>query len=85
MGFYTPEPPLEPPAPPAPDCVCEGCGGWFYGDDVIYISNARLLCPECFRDEINELSIDELAKMIGAEKVTAEEVDGSGRYSLCIR
>ena len=85
MGFYTPEPSLNPPKESAPDCVCEECEGWFYGDERIYISDGRRLCPDCFREELSELSTEELADLVGAEKTTAEEVDGSGRYSLCIR
>lgn len=85
MGFYTPEPPLEPPAPPAPDCVCEGCEGWFYGDERMYISDGRYLCPECFREELHELSTEELAALVGAREITAEEANVSGRMRYCLR
>ena len=79
MSFYLPEQRLEPPAPPPPDCICEECGDWFYGDERIYISNGRKLCPECFREELSELSTEELADLVGAEKRTAEELNPKER------
>ena len=84
MSYYLPEQPIEPRDPP-PDCVCDECGSWFYGDERIYISNGRKLCPECFREELSELSIEELADYVGAEKTTAEEVNGNGRMRFCLR
>lgn len=82
---YLPEQRLEPPRPPEPDCICDECGNWFYGDERIYISNGRKLCPECFREELSELSIEELADYVGAEKTTAEEVNDNGRMRFCLR
>ena len=84
MSYYLPEQPLEPRDPP-PDCVCDECGNWFYGDERIYISNGRKLCHECFREELSELSIEELADLVGAEKTTAEEVNDNGRMRFCLR
>ena len=84
MPYYLPEQPLE-PRDPLPDCVCDECGNWFYGDERIYISNGRKLCPECFREELSELSIEELADLVGAEKTTAEEVNDNGRMRFCLR
>lgn len=84
MSYYLPEQPLEPRDPP-PDCVCDECGSWFYGDERIYVSNGRKLCPECFREELSELSIEELADYVGAEKTTAEEVNDNGRMHFCLR
>ena len=84
MSYYLPEQPLEPRDPP-PDCVCDECGNWFYGDERIYISNGRKLCPECFREELSELSIEELADLVGAEKTIAEEVNDNGRMRFCLR
>ena len=84
MSYYLPEQPIEPRDPP-PDCVCDECGSWFYGDERIYISNGRKLCPECFREELSELSIEELADLVGAEKTTAEEVKSNGRMCFCLR
>ena len=84
MSYYLPEQPLE-PRDPLPDCVCDECGNWFYGDERIYISNGRKLCPECFREELSELSIEELADYVGAEKTTAEEVNDNGRMRFCLR
>ena len=84
MSYYLPEQPLE-PRDPLPDCVCDECGNWFYGDERIYVSNGRKLCPECFREELSELSIEELADLVGAEKTTAEEVNDNGRMRFCLR
>lgn len=84
MSYYLPEQPLE-PRDPLPDCVCDECGNWFYGDEQIYISNGRKLCAECFREELSELSIEELADLVGAEKTTAEEVNDNGRMRFCLR
>ena len=84
MSYYLPERPLE-PRDPLPDCVCDECENWFYGDERIYISNGRKLCPECFREELSELSIEELADYVGAEKTTAEEVNDNGRMRFCLR
>ncbi len=84
MSYYLPEQPLE-PRDPLPDCVCDECGNWFYGDERIYISNGRKLCPECFREELSELSIEELADLVGAEKTTAEEVNDNGRMRFYLR
>ena len=84
MSYYLPEQPIE-PRDPLPDCVCDECENWFYGDERIYISNGRKLCPECFREELSELSIEELADYVGAEKTTAEEVNDNGRMRFCLR
>ena len=84
MSYYLPEQPLE-PRDPLPDCVCDECGNWFYGDERIYVSNGRKLCPECFREELSELSIEELADLVGAEKTTAEAVKSNGRMCFCLR
>ena len=84
MSYYLPEQPLE-PRDPLPDCVCDECGNWFYGDERIYISNGRKLCIDCFREELSELSIEELADFVGAEKTTAEEVKSNGRMRFCLR
>ena len=84
MSYYLPEQPLE-PRDPLPDCVCDECENWFYGDERIYISNGRKLCPECFCEELSELSIEELADLVGAEKTTAEEVNDNGRMRFCLR
>ena len=84
MSYYLPEQPLE-PRDPLPDCVCDECGNWFYGDERIYISDRRRLCAECFREELSELSTEELADLVGAEKTTAEEVNDNGRMRFCLR
>ena len=84
MSYYLPEQPLE-PRDPLPDCVCDECGNWFYGDERIYISDGRRLGAECFREELSELSTEELADLVGAEKTTAEEVNDNGRMRFCLR
>ena len=84
MSYYLPEQPIE-PRDPLPDCVCDECGNWFYGDERIYISDGRRLCPECFREEISGLSTEELADLVRAEKTIAEAVNDNGRMRLCLR
>ena len=84
MSYYLPEQPLE-PREPLPDCICDECGSWFYGDERIYISDGQRLCPDCFREELSELSIEELADLVGAEKTTAEEMNDNGRMRFCLR
>ena len=69
---YLPERPLEPRDPP-PDCICEECGNWFYGDEEMYRFDGRILCEDCLREEIKDLSIRELAELIDADRFTAEE------------
>ena len=88
MSYYLPEQPLE-PRDPLPDCVCDECGNWFYGDERIYISNGRKLCIECFYEtiiqELSDWSPEELADLVGAKKTTAEEVNDNGRMRFCLR
>lgn len=74
---YLPERPIEPPEP-KPDCVCDECGNWFYGDEPIFISEGRFLCAECFRDEIESLSAEEIASAFGVAISTAQEVRDAG-------
>lgn len=74
---YLPERPIEPPEP-KPDCVCDECGNWFYGDEPIFISEGRYLCAECFRDEAESLSTKELAETFGIKTLTALEVRDAG-------
>ncbi len=76
---------LEPPDYPAPDCICQECDGWFYADDVMYVSNGRRLCPDCFREEIESLPTDELAELIGADTFYAGEVKPYGRMRHYLR
>ena len=71
---YLPEQRLEPPRPPEPDCICSACLGELYGDEEVYRFDGRILCGDCFRDEFEDLSIRELAEIIDADRVTAEEI-----------
>lgn len=75
---------LEPPEFPPADCICQGCEGWFYDDDLIFISNGRRLCPDCFREEIENLPLKEIADLIGVETVSAKEVKPDGRMRYCL-
>ena len=70
---YLPEQRLEPLTPP-PDCVCDECENWFYGDEEMYRFDGRILCGDCLREEITMLSIRELAEIVEAERCTAEEI-----------
>ena len=71
---YLPEQRLEPPRPPEPDCICSVCLGELYGDEEVYLFDGRILCEDCLREEIKDLSIRELAELIDADRFTAEEI-----------
>ena len=71
---YLPEQRLEPPRPPEPDCICPACLGELYGDEEVYRFDGRILCGDCLREEIGDLSIRELAELIDADRFTAEEI-----------
>ena len=71
---YLPEQRLEPPRPPEPDCICFACLGEFYGDEEVYRFDGRILCGDCLREEIEDLSIRELAEIVDADRFTAEEI-----------
>lgn len=70
---YLPEQRLEPRDPP-PDCICSACLGELYGDEEVYRFDGRILCGDCLREEIKDLSIRELAELIDADRFTAEEI-----------
>ena len=71
---YLPEQRLEPPRPPDPDCICSACLGELYGDEEVYRFDGRILCGDCLREEIEDLSIRELAEIVDADRFTAEEI-----------
>ena len=71
---YLPEQRLEPPRPPEPDCICSACLGELYGDEEVYRFDGRILCGDCLREEIEDLSIRELAEIVDADRFTAEEI-----------
>ena len=71
---YLPEQRLEPPRPPEPDCICSACLGELYGDEEVYRFDGRILCSDCLREEIEDLSIRELAEIVDADRFTAEEI-----------
>lgn len=71
---YLPEQRLEPPRSPEPDCICFACLGELYGDEEVYRFDGRILCGDCLREEIKDLSIRELAELIDADRFTAEEI-----------
>ena len=60
MGFYDPQ---------------EGkyfeadCGHEVYEGESAYVWDGKTLCPDCFRDKINEMSNEELADVFMCERV----------------
>ena len=48
--------------------LCDGCEEPVYEGDRIYYSNGRKLCGDCLRDELDEMSIRELAELLGIEE-----------------
>ena len=71
---YLPEQRLEPPMPLEPDCICAACLGELYGAEEVFRFDGRILCGDCLREEIEDLSIRELAELIDADRFTAEEI-----------
>ena len=71
---YLPEQRLEPSRPPEPDCICSACLGEVYGDEEVDRFDGRIVCGDCLREEIEDLSIRELAELIDADRFTAEEI-----------
>lgn len=73
-----PEPSLEPPADEA--YLTTGCGHEVYkGETYVWWKTTAgktvSLCPDCFRDKIDALSIKELALLLSCDYETAG--DGS--------
>lgn len=57
-----------------PDCICQSCENWLYGDSAVFISDGRRLCADCFREVLEDLSTSELARLVGADETTAEDL-----------
>lgn len=63
---YTPEPPLEPPEDDR--YMIADCGHEVYEGEALVEDNdtGKTQCEECFRDEIDALSLSELADVFNA-------------------
>jgi hypothetical protein len=55
---YTYEPPITPPEPYS---VIAGCGCEVYEGETMVEWDDKTLCPDHFRDKINEMDVTELA------------------------
>lgn len=68
--YYEPEPRLEPPEDEY--YTASGCGHEIYEGEYAYEYEGKVYCPDCLRDKIMELDTDELAYLLGIERVEAE-------------
>lgn len=69
MSYYEPEPRLEPPEDEY--YTASGCGHEIYEGEFAYEYEGKIYCPDCLRDKIMELDTDELAYLLGIERVEA--------------
>lgn len=77
---YTPEPPLEPPDDDVyitADCGHEVFEGenMYLLDDIRY-KYKRWVCPDCFKDELDRMSLEEFADILGVEYQPVERMSG---------
>lgn len=70
MFYYEPEPRVEPPEDEY--YTASGCGHEIYEGEYAYEYEGKIYCPDCLRDKIMELDTDELAMLLGIERVEAE-------------
>lgn len=70
MSYYEPEPRVEPPEDEY--YTASGCGHEIYEGEYAYEYEGMVYCPDCLRDKIMELETDELATLLGIERVEAE-------------
>lgn len=68
--YYEPEPRVEPPEDEY--YTASGCGHEIYEGEYAYEYEGKVYCPDCLRDKIMELDTDELAMLLGIERVEAE-------------
>ena len=69
MFYYEPEPRVEPPEDEY--YTASGCGHEIYEGKFAYEYEGKIYCPDCLRDKIMELDTDELAYLLGIERVEA--------------
>lgn len=77
MIYYHPEPPID---PPEPYYITDDNGCEVYAGETIYTFDGRLLCPDCLREVINDLTTDEIAALLQADgKEVVEPKNRIGR------
>lgn len=52
---------------------CDGCREEIYEGEKIYLSEGRRLCGDCLKMELDELSLSELAELLGIEEQTVRD------------
>ena len=62
-GYY-PEPPIE---PPEEHYVTAGCGCEVYEGEHLFCWEGKTHCPDCFEGKIREMSLEELALLLGSD------------------
>jgi hypothetical protein len=60
--FSNPEPTT--PEPPEADC-----GHTIYPDEAAYQKHGKTYCPDCIRDEADDMPIELLAQALGYERI----------------
>lgn len=48
-------------------CYCEKCRQEVYGGETMYLWEGQWMCPECFRDALNNTDLWTLAADMGLE------------------
>ena len=64
---FDPEPPVEPPE--SDYFTASGCGHEIYEGEYAYEYEGKVYCPDCLREKIFDLDTDELADLLGIERV----------------
>ena len=60
-----PELPRTPPKGPEGGLVCQRCGQAVFPGERVFTSAGQRLCPDCFREEVAELTLEEWADLLG--------------------
>lgn len=63
MAFYEPEPIIT----PEDDEVFADCGHNVYEGENLYEVEGKWICPDCFKDMVNELTLPEWAELMNIE------------------
>lgn len=61
---YEPEPPLT---PPEDKYITASCGHEVFSGEETFTWENKTLCSDCFKDKIDEMSLGELAALLGCE------------------
>ena len=80
--MYMPEPPVTPPEKDL--YMYADCGHEVYeGESLFEWEDGMTLCPECMEDKLEELTLEEKAKLMGCGCVEVDLRRGTGGFGLC--